>query len=266
MTQKPDVAALHLVFERVCSSLEEKFSFQQEDWSGIKPQDFTEFYLSKCGEILQATDILKSELTVYEVGCGEGDFTFELAQQGYQVVGVDKSLGAVLKLREKIELVGLEETAQARQVDLAGTNIDLTEKSALFSLHCCGSLADYVIGECRRSAKPSVVGIAPCCHNRTNPLEVLKNLKPLFKEYSPQVLYDAINFAWLAACTNVDIPRWELFTLTNAEERSLLASKATPSIEFLDHVRALALKEVGYNVTIAKVWDPQSICFIYGTR
>ncbi|MFA6460911.1 MAG: methyltransferase [Candidatus Woesearchaeota archaeon] len=266
MSQRLDVISLQRAFETVCSSLNDSFSFQREDMSRELFLDQNRFYLSFLEQKLKATGIPQSELTVYDVGCGDGRLFLGLAGLGYDCVGVDRSLWTVIKLHGTIESKGLQSTAQATRQDLSEERLVPIEKSAVLSLHCCGSLADYVIRDCRKGNQPEVVSIVPCCYNLTNPIEMLKNLKPLFREYTPQLLYDAINFAWLVSCIHLNaLPTKEIKSTTHAE-RVILAGNLGRAAEFMDNVRALALTKMGYDVTIAKVWDAQSHCLIYGRR
>lgn len=70
---------------------------------------FNEIRLDKDKEILKTTSIIKNYISdkskVLDVGCGTGRYAYALKNQGYDVIGIDKSESQVMQAKKMINVI-----------------------------------------------------------------------------------------------------------------------------------------------------------------
>lgn len=155
----------------------------------LSPEEYDAWYKTPLGSLCDRLEketifeLFKPKELVLDIGCGTGNYTLELANQGVNAVGIDSSFDMAVFAKMKAERNGLKTSFVVGNVEAMPFKNDVFDGALSITTLCFVSNTEMTVDEIKRVVKPEgdlVLGEL----NRLSYWAVLRRIKALFKKSS----------------------------------------------------------------------------------
>ncbi|MBI3752513.1 MAG: class I SAM-dependent methyltransferase [Deltaproteobacteria bacterium] len=157
--------------------------------SKLSPTEYDAWYETPLGSLCDRLEkeaifaLFKPKGIVLDVGCGTGNYSLELAQQGIKVIGIDSSFDMTAFAKMKAETLGLHLNFIVGNVEAMPFKNDVFDGALSITILCFASNTEMTVDEIKRVVKPEgdvVLGEL----NKLSYWAALRRVKALFKKSS----------------------------------------------------------------------------------